>query len=123
MAPETELQPAEGAETAAGDALAAEGPQAPRAAASEPVKATSRKAQAKKPRPAGNPEEAAGEPEPPERTFRLRDATSTEEDGVHRVTLGSDPLVSLGPGETFSTRDEKLAARLAAVEELEELNA
>ena len=63
--------------------------------------------------------------EAPLRCFRLReDATHTfedEEHPVHRVTFGASPRVSIGAGETYETRDAKLADRLAAHPHLEEL--
>jgi hypothetical protein len=64
---------------------------------------------------------AAHEAPPEPRVFQLRDAAGVDEEGIHRVSLGGNPRVSLGPGETFSTTNPKLARRLAASEHLEEV--
>jgi hypothetical protein len=53
--------------------------------------------------------------------FRLRDAVGVDDEGVHRVSVGANPRVSLAAGETFATSDARLARRLAAVPELEEV--
>lgn len=55
------------------------------------------------------------------RVFQLRDAVGVDDEGVHRVSVGANPRVSLGLGETFATTDRKLARRLAANEHLEEV--
>jgi hypothetical protein len=57
----------------------------------------------------------------PSRVFRLRDAVGVDDEGVHRVSVGANPRVSLAAGETFATSDARLARRLAAVPELEEV--
>lgn len=68
--------------------------------------------------------EVVEQPEQPrERVFRLRDAATVDSEGTHRVCVGSNPRVSLGPGETFATRDPRVAFRLAQVPELEEVTA
>lgn len=74
---------------------------------------------------APSPAKKAAAEKPASRSFRLRapaDGTP-EDDVVHRVSLGCAPRVSLGPGETFTTDDEKHAAQLAAAPELEEVPA
>lgn len=56
----------------------------------------------------------------PERSFRLI-PNDDEETAVTRVSVGADPRVSIGAGETFATTDPRLADRLAAQPELEEV--
>jgi hypothetical protein len=71
------------------------------------------------PRP--KPDQAAEEQTP--RTFALRaELVDAAGDPFVHVSLGSAPRISLAAGETFTTSDPKLAARLATVAELEETN-
>jgi hypothetical protein len=65
---------------------------------------------------------AAIEAPPVPRVFKLRDPADGDESPVHRVSLGANPRVSLGAGETYSTVDRKLAKRLAANPHLEEVD-
>lgn len=52
------------------------------------------------------------------RVFELHDDEVS--DGVKHVAFGSDPYISLGLGDQFSTEDTDLADRLAADELLDE---
>lgn len=70
--------------------------------------------------PAANP---PADEKPAPRSFRLRAAADGAEphDVINRVDFGHDPRVSIGAGEIYVTADEKLAARLAADPNLEEV--
>jgi hypothetical protein len=71
-------------------------------------------------KPKAAPElEAHVAPELEAHVFKLRD--DGQEDGVKHVSLGSTPRVSLALGETFTTTDARLAARLARDPHLEEV--
>lgn len=56
------------------------------------------------------------------RVFRLRPDAVHEGEPVTGVSFGADPHVHIGAGHTFSTSDERLAARLAADPVLEEVD-
>lgn len=62
---------------------------------------------------------AAADTAPPARAFQL--ASSEGADYVVRVAIGASPRVSIGTGQVFETTDPRLAARLAAAPELEEV--
>lgn len=50
------------------------------------------------------------------RAFRLK-----QDAGVTRLSFGASPRISIGAGETYSTSDPRLAARLAANPKFEEV--
>lgn len=75
------------------------------------------------PKPKADDASPADENEQPKkRSFQLRAPKDGDEQPVIRISFGHDPRVSIGAGDAFSIDDEKLAARLAADPNLEEIS-
>lgn len=66
-------------------------------------------------------EKRAAKDKPTPRSFQLPAVEEGDEDAVRRVSFGASSRVSIDAGETYTTDDPALAARLAAEPLLQEV--